>query len=214
MHFARRLRFTNVHTFNRYAYANNNPYKYVDPDGQLAIHWHGGITFVAALNSGHSLSDSLSIGYRAMQADWEEGSQGSTESACARHAMECPNSNPQAAKLNHAKLITGALNSGDLGLASHAIQDQFAGGHRGFSFWPGSFGNLGFWGSAKHLLADIFPSFSTISSSYSATKTAISGNKNSKPSGGSKPGAGNRRGGSLCGTLKCKEDNQERNKFR
>ena len=26
--------FTNVHTFNRYAYANNNPYKYVDPDGR------------------------------------------------------------------------------------------------------------------------------------------------------------------------------------
>ena len=24
---------TNVHTFNRYAYANNNPYKYTDPFG-------------------------------------------------------------------------------------------------------------------------------------------------------------------------------------
>ncbi len=29
--------FTNVHTFNRYAYANNNPYKYTDPDGQAAV---------------------------------------------------------------------------------------------------------------------------------------------------------------------------------
>jgi len=28
--------FTNVHTFNRYAYANNNPYKYTDPNGQTA----------------------------------------------------------------------------------------------------------------------------------------------------------------------------------
>jgi uncharacterized protein RhaS with RHS repeats len=28
--------FTNIHTFNRYGYANNNPYKYVDPDGQSA----------------------------------------------------------------------------------------------------------------------------------------------------------------------------------
>ena|GEM_PF-1962732 len=26
--------FRDVHSFNRYAYANNNPYKYVDPDGQ------------------------------------------------------------------------------------------------------------------------------------------------------------------------------------
>jgi len=27
---------TNVHTFNRYAYANNNPYKYTDPNGESA----------------------------------------------------------------------------------------------------------------------------------------------------------------------------------
>ena len=26
--------FKGVHSFNRYAYANNNPYKYVDPDGR------------------------------------------------------------------------------------------------------------------------------------------------------------------------------------
>jgi hypothetical protein len=26
--------FRDVHSFNRYAYANNNPYKYVDPDGE------------------------------------------------------------------------------------------------------------------------------------------------------------------------------------
>ncbi|WP_260847654.1 RHS repeat-associated core domain-containing protein, partial [Shewanella algae] len=29
--------FRDVHSFNRYAYANNNPYKYVDPDGKIAL---------------------------------------------------------------------------------------------------------------------------------------------------------------------------------
>ena len=28
---------SNLHSFNRYAYANNNPYKYVDPDGNSPI---------------------------------------------------------------------------------------------------------------------------------------------------------------------------------
>jgi hypothetical protein len=35
--------FSNVHNFNRYAYANNNPYKYIDPDGQNALTAFGGL---------------------------------------------------------------------------------------------------------------------------------------------------------------------------
>lgn len=35
------LGFRDVHSFNRYAYANNNPYKYVDPDGRSSINARG-----------------------------------------------------------------------------------------------------------------------------------------------------------------------------
>ena len=29
--------YTNIHTFNRYSYANNNPYRYTDPNGESAL---------------------------------------------------------------------------------------------------------------------------------------------------------------------------------
>ncbi|WP_228150428.1 RHS repeat-associated core domain-containing protein [Acinetobacter puyangensis] len=35
----------NLHGFNRYAYANNNPYKYVDPDGNIPILYVLGLVF-------------------------------------------------------------------------------------------------------------------------------------------------------------------------
>lgn len=53
----------------------------------------------------------------------------------------------------------------------------------------GGFKELGFWGTIKHLFSDIFPSFSAVSNSYSATKQALTGKQNNSDSGSSQSGA-------------------------
>ncbi|MES2824204.1 MAG: RHS repeat-associated core domain-containing protein [Pseudomonadota bacterium] len=165
---------------NMYAYTGNDPLNMIDVTGQFAIPVHGLITFFAAINSGHG-ANSFGIAYRAMQADWEPGSQGADANAVARHAMSAQDQLPSDAQRMNSALVDKALNDGDLGLAAHAIQDRYAAGHEGFQEWPGSFGKLGLWGTIKHLFADTFPSPSRVSKAYSATKLAFSGKKsNSK----------------------------------
>jgi uncharacterized protein RhaS with RHS repeats len=42
-------------SFNRYVYANNNPYKYIDPDGRDALTVEGGLGFYAGLTIGYNV---------------------------------------------------------------------------------------------------------------------------------------------------------------
>ena len=47
----------NVQGFNRYAYANNNPYKYVDPDGRIAeTVWDAANVAIGVVSMGNNIS--------------------------------------------------------------------------------------------------------------------------------------------------------------
>ena len=53
----------NVHSFNRYAYGNNNPYKFKDPDGRNAVTAVGGlITESYNLATGQGFNGSMVLG--------------------------------------------------------------------------------------------------------------------------------------------------------
>ena len=53
--------FSNIHNFNRYAYANNNPYKYTDPDGENAI-----AVARASYRVGQSIGNGINIATEAL----------------------------------------------------------------------------------------------------------------------------------------------------
>ncbi len=64
----------NVHTFNLYAYANNSPYKYRDPDGRRGVLVVGEVSFALATRLGaRELGGALGIGIGGL-VEWWRGS--------------------------------------------------------------------------------------------------------------------------------------------
>ncbi len=60
--------FRDVHSFNRYAYGNNNPYKYVDPDGKDAVF---AVDPKAAGGNGHT-----TLYFQDAKGNWNAYNQG------------------------------------------------------------------------------------------------------------------------------------------
>ncbi|KAF0218592.1 MAG: RHS repeat-associated core domain-containing [Geobacteraceae bacterium] len=166
---------------NLYAYVQGNPVNFTDPNGTLAFPWHGGITYVAARNSGYGVLDSINLAWHSMAAD--AGTQGPTPDNTVYHAMRgtFPNQDrPQSAEqaINATKdFITYNSqpdNLKNLGTAAHASQDLVTPEHAG-KIWPPeeqSFVDKAL-AYVKHFAGDIFPSFSTIGDAYDNTKQAL-----------------------------------------
>ncbi|MBU3950422.1 MAG: hypothetical protein KJ826_19660 [Proteobacteria bacterium] len=145
---------------NLMAYVGNNPTNLIDPNGELAFFWHGGITLVAALNSGRSIRGSLTLALSVMAED--SNSTDRTAPAANTHAMSGFDSTlnryqTQGEALANANNI---IQSGFMPSALHVGQDLP--GHNGESMQ-----NWGWnWSTVKHVANDVFPSLSTISNAY------------------------------------------------
>ncbi|MCL1145356.1 hypothetical protein L2747_04905 [Shewanella marinintestina] len=73
------LSFRDVHSFNRYAYANNNPYKYTDPTGEAAESWLNRPSGVSIQQNQNAYSEAAAIG----AAVWTAGAASVSMTASA-----------------------------------------------------------------------------------------------------------------------------------
>jgi RHS repeat-associated protein len=69
----------NPHSFNRYAYAHNNPYKYIDPDGKFAI-----LAFVAAAVTSAIIANNALNAYDQNTSVFDQGISGKGVQAAAK----------------------------------------------------------------------------------------------------------------------------------
>ena len=107
------LGFRDVHSFNRYAYANNNPYKYIDPTGMSSEKGACGSDIYLCLNSNENATDTVDGASSLFRG----------VGRYIRHEMRMTgqSGNGEAIQANY---VEASLFGEALGLALHANQNQ------------------------------------------------------------------------------------------
>jgi RHS repeat-associated protein len=170
----------NPQGWNRYSYARSQPTMFLDPDGRLALHWHFGITYVAARRQGMSFTGSISLAWKTMWVDFRSNSQSSNAASANMHAMIGDGQNAAQARAGTKTSIQNSLAKGDLAAALHTVQDSVTPMHQDHA-WPGSFFKLSFREALAHLLGDIFPSCATVAAATEASEEMIEDQQSDAP---------------------------------
>jgi RHS repeat-associated protein len=153
-----------------YGYVLNNPVNLIDPSGLLAPHWHFGITYVAARDSSYGAWGSLKLAWDATAVDFS--AQGVSAAETVQHAMAFPGQSQSEAIAATGAFIESSIKSGHISNALHAAQDLATPGHQGKE-WSGFLR----WKTLRHILGDVFPSWTTINEAYQNSTAILNKNR-------------------------------------
>ncbi|XOV78006.1 MAG: RHS repeat domain-containing protein [Aestuariibacter sp.] len=143
--------FKNVYNFNRYAYANNNPYKYIDPDGQFSTSAHNHLINLLGERRGWTATQTQAVRHGSKYADnFFRGKQSASQSHI--HAMTSDVNTDIAAtkelaegyiqdKMDKAAALMSTNEYSayhNIGQALHTVMDNMSPAHEGFQKWDSS----------------------------------------------------------------------------
>jgi RHS repeat-associated protein len=160
---------SNIFSFNRYSYANNNPYKFVDPDGRYASPIHGLISFIALTLSGKNPLTATIVTSANILSDFNWYRPGTQDIQNSNmHAMAEPNQSKDQAKMGTDVYIHQQAGAGTfLGLANalHANEDRYSDSHE-YQEWDGHL-------TLDHAIGDWTPSISDLRDAISTDMDVI-----------------------------------------